>query len=64
MDDNELENERDKREHELALARLNRPRGGMAAFWDMVSDNFMWVFFLALALASAYVKLKTGKDWY
>lgn len=66
MNDNELENEREKREHELELAKLQSPkvpRSGWETFWEMCNENFFWIFLILGALIAAIVKIKTGKDF-
>lgn len=66
MDDNELENEREKREHELELAKIQRPRvprSGWESFWEMCGDNFFWIFLILGGIVAAYVKVKTGHDF-
>lgn len=63
MDDNELENEREKREHELELAKLQHPRSGWDSFWEMIGDNIFWVFLIIGGIVAAYVKIKTGHDF-
>lgn len=63
MDDNELENEREKREHELDLAKLQNPRSGWDSFWEMVSDNIFWIFLIIGGIVAAYVKIRTGHDF-
>lgn len=62
MDDNELENEREKREHELELAKLEYPRG-WESFWEMIGDNLLWIFLIISAIVVSVVKIKTSQNW-
>jgi hypothetical protein len=64
MDDNELQNEQEKREHELELAKLNRPPiSGWVKFWEVVGDNAFLVFMIVLVIVGAIVTVKTGQKF-
>ena len=63
MDDNELENEQDKRAHELELARLTNPRTGWVAFWEMLGENFFWLILLVGVICAAVVSIRTGQKF-
>lgn len=63
MDDNELDNEREKREHEINLAKLQSPRNGWNSLWKMLGDNFFMVFLIILAIIAGLVKIRTGHDF-
>lgn len=65
MDDNELENEREKRDHELKLAKLQRETNGWDSFWTMCGDNIIFVVIIVIVLAAAIVSITTGQkfDW-
>lgn len=62
--EHELEILREKQDHELALAKLAQPRAGLTAFWDLLNGNLFWVLLILAMLASAVIKLATGKDWF
>jgi hypothetical protein len=66
MDDNELQNEQEKREHELELERIRHPRPpmtGWEAFWNVVGDNIFWVFLIIAGIVGAIVSIKTGQKF-
>lgn len=60
----ELEVLREKQDHELALAKLAQPRTALTAFWDMLNGSLFWVLLILAMLARAVIKLATGKDWF
>lgn len=63
MDDNELENEREKREHELAMAELTQQPNGWVALWEVIGENMFVVLFIVIVIMGGIVSLKTGQKF-